>query len=389
MINTSYQKQKPVSNVDKLEEPEENLNIKDSLKIKNLEKQKKEINILGAGISGLVSGIILAENGFQVKIFEKRSRIGSFFKKDIHSLRNYSYNYDVVQKYKELGIKISNVYPIFREFRFSPSLEHIEIYSKDKPLFYNFIRGYKDKRSLDVQLFKQAKDYGVQIYFKQNVSLNNSNINIVATGALHRKKIGYGYHCTGISMKKSSTIYIFLNNHSPYEYTYLLPFFDKQATIAIVSSNLKENKNHLKKRFSTLIKNNNIIKKIIKNAKFENEIFGFVSFDVPKTAVKKGKLYIGEAAGFLDATTGFGIHYAILSGYLAAESIIKNRDYDKLWKESFGEELKARHFKRMRLQKLRITGQEKIIEDLIKKYGSKISFDDYKKIKEDEINVKD
>ena len=91
--------------------------------------KKKQIKILGAGISGLVSGIILAKNGYPVKIFEKRSRVGSFLKKDIHTLKNYYYGYDVIEKYKELGIKISHFYPIFKEFRFSPSLKHIEIYS--------------------------------------------------------------------------------------------------------------------------------------------------------------------------------------------------------------------------------------------------------------------
>jgi len=36
MINTSYQKQKPVSNVDKLEEPERILSVEISFKIKRI-----------------------------------------------------------------------------------------------------------------------------------------------------------------------------------------------------------------------------------------------------------------------------------------------------------------------------------------------------------------
>ena len=35
------------------------------------------------------------------------------------------------------------------------------------------------------------------------------------------------------------------------------------------------------------------------------------------------------------------VRYAITSGYLAAKSIIENKDYDKLWKKEFGKQLKV------------------------------------------------
>ena len=41
-------------------------------------------------------------------------------------------------------------------------------------------------------------------------------------------------------------------------------------------------------------------------------------------------IYVGESAGFQDALWGFGIRFAVLSGYLAAESIIHNKNYDQL-----------------------------------------------------------
>ncbi|MFO0753773.1 MAG: hypothetical protein U0411_10680, partial [Thermodesulfovibrionales bacterium] len=44
-------------------------------------------------------------------------------------------------------------------------------------------------------------------------------------------------------------------------------------------------------------------------------------------------LYVGESAGFQDFLWGFGMRYAIRSGYLAAKSFIENTDYDALWKE--------------------------------------------------------
>lgn len=344
-------------------------------------KKNRQIKILGAGISGLSAGITLAKNGYEVEIFEKRLRIGSYFKKSIHSVRNYFYNYNVIEKYKKLGINASNFYPVFKEFRYSPSLsKSVEIYSEKEPLFYNFIRGYDDKNSLDNQLLKLAKDYGVHVYFDQKIDPNNKNIDIVATGAYCAKYIGYGAHYKNFSNIKIDSIHYFLNNHyAPEGYIYILPFLD-EFSLVIASTKIRD-KNQLKKRFSKLKKENNIIKEILKDVKFINEIFGIASFGIPKTAIRDGKLYIGEAAGFLDATTGFGIHYAIFSGYLAAMATINNENYDKLWKKHFEQELKIKYSRRKNSGKINIKKQEKIIEDLIKQYGNKISIEDYKKIK--------
>jgi len=339
--------------------------------------KKKKIKILGAGISGLVAAITLARNCFEVEVFEKRPRIGSFFKRDVHSLRNYYYDYDVLKKYRSLGIKISHTYPIFRELRFSPSLKQVEIYSKNKPLFYNFIRGYDSEKSFDVELYKTAKKLGVKFHF--NRTLRNTDANIVATGAHFVKGMGYGKHYSGVSRVIPNSNYIFLNNnYSPNGYSCVLPF-NNEASI-ILGSTKKESKTNLKKRFNRLKNDNPIIKKIIENAKFENEIFGFIFYDLPKTAKKNGKLYVGEAAGFLDAATVFGTHYAIFSGYLAAKAIIENKNYDKLWKYAFGTELKTQYLKRMKLQKFTNNDYEKTIEGLIKTYGNKISERDYSKI---------
>ena len=345
-----------------------------------LKDVKEEIKILGAGISGLTAGIILAKNNYPVKIFEKRSRVGSFIKKDIHSLRNYSYDYDVIEKYKELGIKISNFYPIFKEFRFSPSLKYIEIYSKNKPLFYNVIRGYADERSLDIDLFNQAKKYGAEFIFNSNIDPDKkSDIDIIATGAVYRKGLVYGQHYKNISIEPNALYFFLQNVHSSYAYSYIVPFSENEASLAIVSPR-QENKEYIKKEFNKLLKENNVVKKVIKNANLENDFFGYASFKIPETAIKHKKLYVGEAAGFLDATTGYGIHFAVLSGYLAAQSIIKNKNYDELWKNSFEEELKKRIIRRNLMKKLGVKGQKMMIENLVKKYGNRISIEDYNKI---------
>jgi len=339
----------------------------------------EKIGILGAGVSGLSAAIILAEKGRQVNVYERRSRVGSFFKKDVHSLRNYSYEYDVIEKYNELGLKLPKVYPVSKEFRFSPSLKSIEIYSNNRPLFYNILRGCSDERSLDNSLLKQAKELGVKVHYNQNVDPSDSKINIIATGAFSQKGTVYGNHFKDIDVEENS-LYVFLTNYnSHYGYVYLVPFYGKEASLAIVSPQ-GEDISILKNRLEDLKENNSFIKKAICNTELINDFSGFASFDVPETATKNGKLYIGEAAGFLDSTTGFGLHYAILSGSLAAKSIIEGGSYDDLWKRNFLDNLRKRYQRRLVFEKATGLDQEKMISGLIDNFGERILVNDYKKI---------
>lgn len=340
-----------------------------------IRKYNRQVKILGAGISGLVAGIVLSKHGYKVEIFEKRSRIGSFFKKTIHSFRNYLYGYDVIDKYKQLGVNISNVYPIYKEFRFTPSMKIIEIYSKNKPLFYNFIRGYEKKESFDVELYKTAKKNGVRFYFNQTTKIED--VDVVACGASLAKIVGYGEYYSGITNINPNTIYIFFDNrYSSHGYSCVLPF-NNEAAVILVSTKI-ENKIDLKKRFYLLKNNNAVIKKIIKNAKLENEIFGYSYYDDFQSAIKNKKLYVGEAAGFMDAATGFGTYYAVLSGCFAAKAIIEDKNYDVLWKQYFEKELKIQYLKRKEIQKFTNQNYENKIDNLIKNYGSKISSTKYR-----------
>lgn len=338
--------------------------------------KNKKIGILGAGISGLSAGIVLAKNGYEVEIFEKRPRAGSFFEKDVHSLRNYLRSCDALEEYKKLGIKISNFRSVFKELRFSADGKSVEIYSEKTPLFYNVIRGCSDKKSLDNELLEQAKSCGAKVFFSQNKNISDGDIDIVAVGAQEPRGVAFGAH---YEIKSGNIDYIIhlTDDLAPNGYIYALPFFN-ELSLVIATAGM-ESKKELENKFNLLRSKNKIVKEILKNAEFKNEIYGFAYFDLPKTAIKDGKIYIGEAAGFLDAMSGFGTHYAIISGYLAAKSIINNENYDELWKQYFGEELENRFKKRIEAQKIKGEAQDKKIEEILKKFGNKIPIEEYKK----------
>lgn len=76
----------------------------------------------------------------------------------------------------------------------------------------------------------------------------------------------------------------------------------------------------------------------IKNPK---NVGGVGNFSINNTFKKVDTLYIGEAAGLQDFLWGFGMKYAFVSGYLAAQSIIDNEDYVRKAEKRFNNKLKS------------------------------------------------
>ena len=104
-------------------------------------------------------------------------------------------------------------------------------------------------------------------------------------------------------------------------------------------------------------------------------------FQIPVTPrsdcyTQKGVFLVGDAAGFADPVTAEGISNAILSGNMAAESIIEaNLDRDKaekLYNDKLNETLIPELKTGMKLSKL-FYENEKIRNFLMKRYGERMS----------------
>ena len=106
----------------------------------------------------------------------------------------------------------------------------------------------------------------------------------------------------------------------------------------------------------------------------KNYFTGYAYANVPIRADLGNKKFIGGAAGFVDASRGFGVRYALQSGFLAAKAIIKNENYDVLWKKTFEKELIESLKRRFFLEKLTDEDYEKFI------IGKKVNIAEYQKI---------
>ncbi len=72
-------------------------------------------------------------------------------------------------------------------------------------------------------------------------------------------------------------------------------------------------------------------------------------------------MLVGESAGLQDFFLGFGMRYAIVSGYLAAESIVQGLDYDQLIKGEMEKQLKSSLVNRYIFEKLGNRGYRRLI----------------------------
>ncbi|MCJ7623137.1 MAG: NAD(P)/FAD-dependent oxidoreductase [Anaerolineaceae bacterium] len=289
-----------------------------------MKKKKKIIRILGAGPSGLTAAIVLAQHGYRVIVNEYRENVGSRFNEDYQGLENWSSDDDSLDEISSFGLNLQPCCkPIHSVNIFDPRFRVKEFNAK-KPLFYLVKRGTSDD-TLDIFLKQQAIDLGVEIKFLSHLDSSVGH-HIIATGPKRTDVIA-----TGVTFNHDvrDGVYMILNNHfAPKGYAYCIAS-DRSVTIATV---LYDDFSKAKKCLDKTILKFQQLLEFDKISEIQSW-GGYGSFSIPKTANINGQLYVGEAAGFQDFLCGFGIRYAIVSGYLAAISLVTNSNYDQLWKK--------------------------------------------------------
>ncbi len=303
----------------------------------DLARENMEIRILGAGLAGLSAAINLASEGKDVVVFEKRADVG----------RHIRPNYQGLLKTKgdPMGYLSSiNLKPKFDLFRlkkafFCTRKRDLDVVIKEPIDFV--MRG--GKTSLEYGLHEQAKSMGVQFRFNQKRV--PSHINIIATGHYRCDMLAFGCVYDDLDFPKDKFLYMHDDRFSPRGwYLYVTPLPDDSYKIVNCTSwpYLKMTK----KLYFRAIKERKILRDIVDDRKPKETFGGFGGCDFPKSAMKGSTLLVGEAAGFQDPFRGFGMNYALESGYLAAQAIIQGTDYDRLWKDQFKSRIKTDLFRR-------------------------------------------
>jgi flavin-dependent dehydrogenase len=284
------------------------------------------MRIIGAGPAGLVSAIVLRDHGHPVTVFERSGDVGHRLNGDFQGLENWSSDIDVTDTLKSLGIDINFLCePYFGGVVFCRGMEPAMVKS-EKPIFYLVKRG-STPGSFDVGLKEQALARGVEIRFNSRVDHLEGQA-IVGTGPKGADIIAVGV--TFDTNMEDTAAVVLDNDIAPGGYAYLLVNKGYGTMATVLCRDFSRREECFKKMLRFF--HGNLELKIRNRRKFG----GIGNFFLRNTQVQNEKLYIGETAGFQDCLWGFGMRYSVVSGYLAAKSIVDSSDYDVMWKRELG-----------------------------------------------------
>ncbi len=329
------------------------------------------VDVVGAGMSGLAAGLTLVKNESKVTVYEQHKKVGFGCGHNIMAIRNYDLPYDQMDEFSNLGLKLHGAKPIYRIIKYAPSGRSMEVFSKDKPIFYAIMRGADSRDSWDLQLSQQFENEGGIIKTGEKKSLKFGDI--IATRSVYSNFWCIGTEFNDVQVDDKTILFFMDDRYCPQGYIYLMPWGKNEVSIAATTYNLNC---PLFILFKNFLENNKIISKILEGSNFMHDFGGSAYSNVPKSAKVNGKLFVGSAAGFLDSARGFGIKHALISGILAGKSINENLDYDKLWKNAFEEELLESFSRRLILEKMTNLDYEKLI------LKNKLPIQDYDKLPE-------
>jgi flavin-dependent dehydrogenase len=325
------------------------------------------IKIIGAGLAGLSTAIFLKKGGVNTHVFERNRFIGENVIENFQAIRNYDKEKDFLSSLKDRGICLS-ANPIKTIDKYAPSGKRMSVTAEDKPLFYSIKRG-SAKDSIDNQLFDLALKEGVNFSFGDRKTLGFGDI--ISTGPLFKNMWAFGEVYYDVDVDPSKIILFMDNNYCPQGYIYIIPFSKNKITIAATSFDLSS---PLPAMFHKFVNENRVMREIVDDLPPASSFTGFAYSNIPESAVVKGKKFVGGAAGFVDPARGFGISYAVDSGYYAAKSCIDGSNYDSLWKQGFEKEFLDGLRRRLLIEKMTNEDYEKFV------LGEKISIKQYQKI---------
>ena len=268
---------------------------------------------------------MLARAGRAVEVHEAKRDVGTRFIGDLQIIESASEREPVPAFLARIGIE-SNFY--FRPATWATFYDARGTARKirsDEPYGW-FIRRGAEGNTLDRGLLAQARALGVNVIF--NSRLAPENADIVATGPASPD--GLAREMTWRPAKSdidAERVDVFFNHHlSPGGYSYLF-ILDGIATFgcAIVADF---------KKIDEYFDHSLAAAQRLHPFAIPSETrtgYSYMNFHLKRHATKGSARYVGEAAGFQDYLFGLGIRYALTSGWLAARSILEQRDFDELW----------------------------------------------------------
>lgn len=281
------------------------------------------IKILGAGLAGLSAAINLSKVGKEVTIYEKRSGVGEHTQPHFQVMNHDGKN--ILEYLAGIGLepkrfeykRLSACYLLTRKR---------DLHLRFDPRSTAVYRG--GKKSLEYGLYRQALKSGVLFEFESGMARDEADI--IATGSSESFAVAFGgiFDC---DFEDDHFLMMFDDRFSPRgSYFFIAPHLN--GKVEVINSVTQPHGPKVKNLFFKAIKERPLVRRIIGNSEPVSYIHGKLGIGIRKSCVENGQLLVGEAAGFQDAFMGFGMHFALESGKMAADAIIHGKDYDCMWK---------------------------------------------------------
>lgn len=281
------------------------------------------VHIAGAGPAGLTAAIVLARQGRKVRVYEKHPDVGHRFHGDFEGLENWSSTKDITEWIAEFGIETDFLFvPYDRVKVYAPGIHPIEMRST-RPVFYLVQRG-AGAAAFDSGLKEQALSAGAEILFGRKDGHPDGSA-IVATGPRCANVVALGM--TFSTQRDNQAVLVLNDSLAPGGYAYLIVCNGRGTLATVLFRDFRRGAECFER--TLLFFRNAEDMDITEPSRFS----GYGNFFLPESAADRNRMYIGESASFQDYLLGFGMRYALHSGYLAAKSLMEGAGYDPLWKK--------------------------------------------------------
>ncbi len=317
--------------------------------------QDKIVHIIGAGPAGLTAAIQLAKLGYDPIVYEQHSDVGSRFHGDYQGIENWTTKEDARFFLQKIGIDVNFMFAPFEQGTFwGPLLTPHNVKTK-RPLFYLIERG-AGLHSLDQGLKQQAIAAGVKIIWNKRLERLDAKNIIISSGPKAADVIAQGIV---FETSHKDAYYGFLDDDiAPRGYAYLLVKNGRATFATCMFENFRDSKIYFNAALKAL---KNVVSIDIDNP---SEFGGYGNFFLPSPRRQGNKLFVGESTGFQDALWGFGLRYAMSSGFFAAVSIVTGENYEALCNEYITPFLKTSLANRWLYAHLGNRGYQKLLRRL-------------------------
>ena len=325
-------------------------------------RSDKKIIVIGGGLAGLTSAILLQKGGFEVTLFEKK-------RYPFHRVCGEYISNEALPFLQSLQIPFSDLGPS-RINRLCVTTERGKELMTNLPLGGFGLSRYK----LDNLLFEYAEKLGVTFLFEKvlDITFKNESFEITAEKGKYHSGLAIAAHGKRSNLDQKLNR-AFFYHRSPYlgvkyhiktdlpdnlirldnfsgGYSGVCKIEDEKFNLCYLSrsSNLKEYSG-ISEMEENVLYGNPFLKYLFQNSEFiteKPEVINEISFE-PKTLVEDHLLFCGDSAGMITPLCGNGMAIAIHSAKILAESIIRHaggqnlnrialeQEYIRRWTQEF------------------------------------------------------